>query len=305
MDMNLRSITLRSSAACAIASLSMIAHGEPVILPAGMAIPLTLQHHVNSGYTAAGSNVYFRVADDVIVGEQVLVQKGTLVAGKMEQATNRGMVGKPGMMALEVASVPAVDATPVPVDADVSKQGRSRGAATLGWTIFWGLPGLATRGVNPYMMKGESLLATVSADTPIEPDVDVAAPVPSDIGPAYEITEHRWKGDLANGKKLIDIERTGNLKTVSFKLKMPAGVTDPAGALGSLRLMQVDGVAVPDEVRVLSVSQDSALFDAWSIARYCNDGTTSLLFMGTGPDGKPFHAIRELNVEIKRKKVKG
>ena len=277
---------------------------EPVTLPAGMNVSLVLQHHVNSGYTPAGSNVYFRVAHDVIAGDRVLVARDSLVTGKMAQATERGMVGKAGTMLVSVDSVMGVDGTRVPVDADVSKQGRSRGWATAGWIAFWGLPGLITKGVNPYMQKGDVLQAVVSVATAIDPAAARPEPAPLELGEEFPVIEHQWARQHPNGVKEIDIERKDKLESVGFRVRLPQGAADPARILGSMRLYSVDGVAVPEEVKPVSVKDGMALFEAWSIARYCGDGTTSLLFVGTDGDGRPFHASRDLEVEIKKKKQK-
>jgi hypothetical protein len=93
----------------------------PVKLPAGMSIDLELQHHVNSNYVPAGSPIYFRVAHDIAIDNQVLIRAGTLAVGKMEQASSRGMVGRSGSMTLEVRTVKAVDGTEIPIEADLNK----------------------------------------------------------------------------------------------------------------------------------------------------------------------------------------
>jgi hypothetical protein len=288
--------------ACIVAP--RLADAEPLTLPAGMNVSLILQHHVNSGYTPAGSKVYFRVAHDVIVGDQVLVAKDSLVTGQMAQATERGMVGRAGTMLVSVDNVTAVDGTRVPVDADLSKQGRSRSGATVGWTIFWGLPGLVTKGVNPYMLRGDVVQAIVTSATAIDPAAPIAAPAPVELGPEYPVKEHRWAGQHANGVKEIDIERKKNLETIAFKLALPPGMPELDKVLWSLRVAQVDGVSVPEDIKTFSVVDGAAFFDAWSIARYCNDGTTSLLLVGTDADGRPFHARRDLTVEIRKKEKK-
>ena len=292
---------LRLAAIIALAACHGAA-AEPVMLPAGANIPLVLQEHVNSGYTPVGSSVHFRIAQDVVVDGRRLLAAGTLVTGRMEQATNRGRVGRPGMMMLEIRSVPAVDGTAVPVDADFSSQGRSRGAATAGWTLFWGLPGLITRGANPYLIKGDQLQATVLTATAIDPAMPTPTPPAVELGPAYVVREHRWQGDRVNGEKFIDIERVAKMATVSFKLQLPGTEAEAAAMLGSLRLLRVDGVPVPDETRAMSVVRGAAVFDGWSIARYCGHGASTLLFAGTGTDGLPFHATRVLTVEIKTRK---
>ncbi len=280
----------------------LCAEGEPVVLPAGMSLPLVLQHHVNSAYTPAGSPVFFRVARDLVVNDQVLVAEGALVTGKMAQAAERGRVGRSGMMLVSVDSVTGVDGTRVPVDADWSRQGRSRGAATVGWTVVWGLAGLITKGVNPYMEKGDTLDAVVSSATPIDPAAAVPKAGPVDLGPEYAVTEHQWAGDRANGEKLIDIERSKDLKSIAFKIALPPETADGTRTLESLRLYEVDGVIVPDQVKPILVEDGAAQFDGWSIARYCANGKTSLLFVGSDADGRAFHASRSLKIEIKKKK---
>lgn len=277
---------------------------EPVSLPAGTNVLLVLQHHLNSGYTPAGTPVYFRVADDVLVGDQVLIAKNSLVVGQMAQASERGMVGRSGTMLVSVDSVPGVDGTRVSVDADLSKQGRSRGAATVGWTIFWGIPGLITKGVNPYMEKGDVLSATVTSATPIDPAKVQNDQSPQELGTEYAVTQHRWARDDASDSMVLDIERDTDLKDVAFTFALPADVTDPAPMLDSLRLYAVDGVRVPEEIRPSSVQEGAAIFDAWSIARYCNNGNTSLQFTGTDANGRSFHANRDVLVEIRKKKPK-
>lgn len=303
---------MRSTLHCALRVASMLslasvaalrpASAEPVTLPAGMTVSLILQHHVNAGYTPAGSNVYFRVAHDVIAGDRVLIAKDSLVTGQMAQATERGMVGKPGTMLVSVESVTAVDGTRVAVDADLAKQGRSRGAATLGWTLFWGLPGLITKGVNPYMEKGDALQAVTTVAMPVDPDAARPEPAPVELGFEMQFTEHRWAGGRANADKTIDIERKSDLESVAFKLALAPEAADASKVLQSLRLYRVDGLPVPDEIRPVSVLDGSALFEGWAIARYCGEGTTNLTFVGTDADGQPFHASHDLTVRIKKKK---
>jgi len=277
------------------------AHAEPVELPVGISIPLVLQHHVNSGYTPAGSPVYFRVGRDVVVSNQVLVAKGTIVQGQMQQASERGMVGKAGSMLLGVRMVPAVDGTNVPVDADLSQQGRSRAGATVGWTIFWGLPGLITKGVNSYLMKGGEMSAVVSSATKVDPAAALPAAAPTELGPEIAISEHRWHGEGKNEDVKIDIERKKKLESVAFRLDLPPLEPNRDAVIESLRLLSADGVDIPETVTAFSASDGTALFDAWSVARYCNDGSTALLFVGKRADGTPFHATRAVHLTFKKK----
>src|SRR5262245_29960356 len=164
-----RALVAAAASGCMLFS-AFCAHAEPVKLPAGTEIPLTLEHHVTSGYIRADEPVFFRVTHDVQVDGRTVIARATLVRGKMFDAANRGMVGQSGMMSFGVKSLPAVDGSMAPVDADMTSKGRSRAGATLGWTIFWGIPGLITKGVNPYLERGTEIAATVAVDTLVDPD---------------------------------------------------------------------------------------------------------------------------------------
>jgi hypothetical protein len=281
-----------------------IAGAEPVKLPAGMLVELELQHHVTSGYLPAGSPIYFRVAKDVAIGDQTLIRKDTLVTGKMQEARGPGMAGRSGSMMLNVHTLAAVDGAIVPIECDLAKQGRSRGGAVLGWTLFWGIPGLMTHGVNPYLERGAVLDAevtnevTVDSSKLVQPEV-VNASVPQ--AQPLNITGHRFEGSTAK-IFTFDIERKQNLKTVDFNFDPPAGTADSVGALSTVELVSVDNKPVPQPIRALSTTAKSMKFDGWSVIEFCRDGNTELGFRGVTADGQSFSGSYPVAVKIKKKK---
>lgn len=281
-----------------------IAHGagaEPVKIPAGMLVELELQHHVTPSYLEVNAPVYFRVAKSVSVGEQTVIRKGTLVTGKMEQADERGMVGKSGVMSLGVRNVEAVDGSSVPLDMDLTQQGRSRGGAVVGWTIFWGIPGLITRGVNPYIQRGTVLEATIPGTALVDPANASVVEEPGAAQHGMTITGHKFEGSSAKVFE-FDIERNKKLKTVGFKLAPSAD--SPALSLASVELLTVDGTPVPAPVRATTVTADAATFDGWSIVKFLRDGNTDLGFRGTAADGRTFDGSYSLPIKIKKKQKK-
>jgi hypothetical protein len=268
-----------------------------------MLVELELQHHVTPGYLEVNAPVYVRVAKDVSVGEQTVILKGTLVTGKMEQASERGMVGKSGVMSLGVRNVQAVDGSSVPLDMDLTQQGRSRGGAVVGWTIFWGIPGFITKGVNPYIERGAVLEATIPGTALVDPaNASVTEEHPA-APPGMTITGHKFEGSSAKVFE-FDIERNKNLKTVSFRLAPSAGPDSPAASLASVELLTVDGTPVPAPVRATTVTADSAIFDGWSVVRFLRDGNTDLGFRGAAADGRTFDGGYSLPIKIKKKQKK-
>lgn len=184
------------------------------------------------------------------------------------------------------------------ISADVSKQGRSRTGATVAWTLFWGIPGLITQGVNPYMEKGTAVAATVTAEAMIDPAKALAAEAAT--GPA-ELTAtiptiHYGTTAKADDIK-FDIERDKDLKNVSFDVKLPDG----AQGIASMNLVAVDGVPVPIETKPVSVAATAVVFDGWTLIRYCHDGATDLRFRGALVDGRKFDASYQLHVKVVKK----
>jgi hypothetical protein len=280
-------------------ALTAASLANPLKLPAGMSVPLELQHHINSAYVPVGSPIYFRVVRDVKIEDQVLIRAGTLAVGKMDQAQKRGMVGHSGAMTFSVRMVPGVDGTIIPIEADASKTGRSRAGATVAWTLFWGVPGLITKGVNPYMERGTEVDGTVLTDTLIDPEKATATAALPDAATALEFVKYKF-GESSSEVK-FDIERDKDLKTVSFEVKPAAGVSDLAGALKALKLIAVDGTATPEEVLAISATDHSAAFDGWSILRFCRDGETTLRFRGTNAGGETVDGSIQIHVKIKKK----
>ena len=272
----------------------------PVKLPAGMNVPLELQHHVNSAYVPVGSPIYFRVARDVKIDDQVLIRAGSLAVGKMDQAQKRGMVGHSGAMTFSVHTVPGVDGTTVPIEADASKTGRSRAGATVAWTLFWGVPGLITKGVNPYLERGSEINGTVVVDTLIDPEKATAQVTAPEAGKELEITTYKF-GNSSSPDIKFDIERDKDLKTISFEVKPVVGLADLPGALKALKLVAVDGTPTPEDVLAVSATDHSATFDGWQILKFCRDGQTTLRFRGANAGGDTVDGSIQIRVKVKKK----
>jgi len=284
-------------------------HAAPLLLAAGTPVQLQLQHHVTSAYISAGSPIYFRVTYDVGLDGRTLIAAGTLVTGEMVDATNRGMVGRSGTMVLSVRFVPAVDGSLVPVDMDLVKQGRSRAGATLGWTILWGVPGLITRGVNPYLERGSMVHSTVLADVAIDPDQGqpqegtAADTVHLEAIADLHIERHKFSFSTPEPFK-FDIERSNDLGTLSFFVPAPLGITDPEPLLRSVELVAVDGAPVPVPIRSIEADATSFKFHTWSILQFCRDGRTRLTFRARVANGVEYVGEDELRVKIVKKLAK-
>src|SRR5262245_31441221 len=228
----------RALLAAAVLSLAAPpAAATPARLLAGTALSLELEQHVTSAYTPAGSTIRFRVAADVLADGRVVIRRGTPVAGRLRQATDRAMVGTSGSMTLGVDFVAAVDGQAIRVIANETRQGRDRGNALAGWTILWGLGGLVTHGAHSWLPRGSQLPALVLFDRRIEgPErpPEVAADQQPPAGPG-RVTGHRFSTTRADPIRL-DLDREAKLGEVVFRFAEPPG----GGAGWRAELVAVD-----------------------------------------------------------------
>jgi hypothetical protein len=170
-------LTLLASGWLASAALQAADAPTTVRLTGGTRFPLELAHHLTSGYTPAGSPVYFRVLSDVRVGDQVLIRGGTVVEGRMQATGDRKMNATSGTMNFSVRHVPAVDGQNVRVIATVSQEGRDRDGALLGWVFMWGALGMGVVAGRPNLTPSdqatfEGMKAKLKEVAPLSDDGD-------------------------------------------------------------------------------------------------------------------------------------
>ncbi|MEZ5459445.1 MAG: hypothetical protein R3E65_09090 [Steroidobacteraceae bacterium] len=264
-----------------------------VQLPGGTRFMIELAHTITSGRTPVGSPVFFRVAENVTVGDQVVIRKGTVVEGRMQAVGDRGMAATSGTINFGVRHVPAVDGQNVRVLASVSNKGRSRDGAMLGWVFMWGWFGLATRGVDAFALRGAQLEAEVLTDRTI------AASPPNPPEPvAMSIRSVEATGVRVGRRKvdeiLVSLERATAL--LPLVLEVPA-----AGPVTAATLISTNGVDTVEEVAATAVADGRVEFNLWDIVKYCDDGDNTLTLRLTGAGGEPIDATASLRVRLKRK----
>lgn len=269
------------------------AEATTVQLPGGTRFMIELAQTITSGRTPVGSPVFFRVADDVSVGGQVLIRKGTVVEGRMQAVGDRGMAATSGSINFGVRHVPAVDGQSIRVLASVSNKGRSRDGAMLGWVFMWGWFGLATRGVDAFALRGARLEAEVLTDRTITPS-------PTEpLGPAAAATRSVEATGVRIGKRKVDeivvsLERATPL--LPLVLEVPA-----AGVITTAELISTNGATTVDPVAATVVADGRVEFDLWDVVKYCDDGDNSLLLRLTNVAGEQVDAMASLRVRLKRK----
>lgn len=242
-----------------------------VKLPSGAVVSLELQQTVTSAYTATDAPVYFRVKDDVRVGDHVLIRGGTLVTGRMVNAAGQQRMAQNGSFSYDVHFVPAIDGQNIRVIAGATRAGRDRSDTLATGVILWGVFGLLTHGANAWIERGAILDAQVLSDRMIDIDKPVAQALP--VSDAWHANTRSHRFDFTSSKVIeLNLEKSRKLNNVRFELQ-----PDPATPLTGAeplhwQLVTLDGAPLPQAIPALSVDAKGAVFDSWALLQYCHEG---------------------------------
>lgn len=143
-----------------------------VEVPAGTPVELEAAYNINSQLVRAGDAVSFRVVNPVLVGGQLVIEKGAVATALVTQAERGGHFGRAGRIAWTMKEVTAADGTRLPLQFSGRTVGDSKGAKVatgmiLTGAVFWFAPPVALlhgfkRGENAVVPEGKRFDATVS-----------------------------------------------------------------------------------------------------------------------------------------------
>ncbi len=145
-----------------------------VSVPAGTVVELETAYTINSQLVRRGDAVSFRVVNPVVVGGQVVVEKGATATALVTKSERGGHFGRAGRIAWTMKEVTAADGSRVPLQFSGRTVGDSKGAkvatqmvvmGALMWPIapvvlFHGFK----RGENAVVPEGKRFDAVVQAE---------------------------------------------------------------------------------------------------------------------------------------------
>lgn len=129
-------------AAALLCATSSVAFGQ-VILPEGTRVRVRLEQTISSATAEEGQSVNLSVADNVKIGEIIVIPQGSTCVGTVTQALPKRRMGRTGKLDFSIERVVAVDGTSLPLRYSPTKrEGGSKagtaGALTAGAAIiFW------------------------------------------------------------------------------------------------------------------------------------------------------------------------
>ncbi len=140
------------------------------LLPAGTQLQLVTASSANSKTAQIGDKLELKLAQDLKVGEDVVIPKGTPLEALITQADPAGHVGTPGDLSFEVQPL-KVGGISIPLKGGETLEGANHYDRAKGFLFIpvVGLSGLAVHGDQAEIKPGMTLTASVEKDTKLEP----------------------------------------------------------------------------------------------------------------------------------------
>lgn len=151
---------------------------ELFLLPALTPVPLVIDAEISSSTNSSGDRFPLHVAEDVKLGDSVLIPAGSVGEGEVVHAAKSKGGGRAGELILAARFV-TVDGKQVRLRSFAAGSGKDRSNASLGVGIAVGLFGMLVRGDDLVMPAG----TLVSAKTAEETHLPDAAKAEEDITP--------------------------------------------------------------------------------------------------------------------------
>jgi hypothetical protein len=145
--------------------------GPQIVLPEGDEFTVQTVDEISSKTASENDPVNLRVVEDVRVGNQVVIARGTLVKGIVASVEQRGHLGKGGKLGIRVESTKTIDGQKVKLRASKGKGDTGTVGSTLALSLLISPLFLIRRGNHAVLKAG----TTVQVFTDEEKKVLVAA----------------------------------------------------------------------------------------------------------------------------------
>ena len=138
-------------------------------LARGTVVPFVFDADVNSKTAEVGDKIPLTLAEDLKVGDVIVVKKGTPAVATVTEVDKTGMGGAPGEVFFQVDSLQAGSVT-IKLHGTAAKEGQDKVGKALGLMFVPVLPvGVFVHGKNAEIKQGAAFTAFVDADTLLSP----------------------------------------------------------------------------------------------------------------------------------------
>jgi len=139
-----------------------------ILLAEGTDVPLVFDEDISSKTAAEGDEVTFVLAEDIKLGDIVVVKAGAKAQGEVTNAKKAGMMGKAGELNVRLNYL-RDGSFKIKIRGTKGKEGESGTTGAIVLTVLFGPIGLIKHGKDIDIKKGSALKAYVSDDIKLPP----------------------------------------------------------------------------------------------------------------------------------------
>lgn len=137
------------------------------VLPTNTEITIKLNQELSSKSARAGDKFTGTVASDVMLGNMVVIPKGTPANGLVTWRTGKGAFGKSAKMEYEYRSID-LNGQRIPISSKYREEGRGNTGAAVGAVVAVGIFGAFVTGRSAVIAQGTESKVNTTAPVPIE-----------------------------------------------------------------------------------------------------------------------------------------
>lgn len=173
------------------------------ILPANTEVYLRLNDELTTKGKSmdVGHTFGLSVTTDVMLGEYIVIPKGSRATGKVVWMTDKGMFGKSGKFEIEISHVD-VGARRIPLEGKFRQEGEGNTVATVGAVVVLPIAGFFLTGKSGRMGAGTELTVYTAQDLTVQ--FDGPAPVRKAPMVVSKIAEPEQPSDISTPREASD-----------------------------------------------------------------------------------------------------
>jgi hypothetical protein len=138
------------------------------VLPSNSEIVLSLNSNLDSHDVKLGDHFQLSVARDVMMGNYIVIPRGTPAEGEVTWRTGRGVFGKSGKMEIAIRAI-QMNGKSIPVAGQFKQNGTGNTGATLGAVaLVGGVGGLFVHGRSATWPQGHEFKVYTKEAVPVE-----------------------------------------------------------------------------------------------------------------------------------------
>jgi hypothetical protein len=189
------------------------------ILPANTEVLLAMNNTVTTKGKrwSEGDTFDLNVVHDVMLGEYVVIPRGSRGVGRISWMTNKGAFGKSGKMDITLEYV-EVSGRRIPVTGEYRQEGEGNTAATVGGVIAAGVFAGFITGKSGTIPQGRELMARTKQDLPLA----IAGPLPAPVA----LTVHAAAPLIATPASAV-VAETQTVAETAKSAEQPQSNEDP------------------------------------------------------------------------------